>query len=157
MQIWMGIVLLGILFYLGFDYGRLWLKSRRLEEELGDTDYTPMRYIMIGTNNSDVIADLSSLDIQAHKKAGVKIVNQLIQPNKGFIKVWFENGDELIVYEYGVAQIQKLSKHEKKCFVHKIFFDHMLPEGAERAVIKQLDLVDYMVNIGICSERSKNK
>lgn len=73
------------------------------------------------------------------------------------MKVWFENGDELIVYEYGVAQIQKLSKHEKKCFVHKIFFDYMLPEGAERAVIKQLDLVDYMVNIGICSERSGNK
>lgn len=33
----------------------------------------------------------------------------------------------------------------------------MLPEGAERAVIKQLDLVDYMVNIGICSERSGDK
>jgi hypothetical protein len=59
----MGIVLIGILFYLGFDYGRLWLKSRRLEEELGDADYTPMRYIMIGTKNSDVIADLSSLDV----------------------------------------------------------------------------------------------
>lgn len=59
----MGVVLIGILLYLGFDYGRLWLKSRRLEEELGDIDYTPMRYIMIGTNNSDVIADLSSLDV----------------------------------------------------------------------------------------------
>ena len=112
---------------------------------------------MIGTKNSDVIADLSSLDIQAHKKAGIAIINQLVQPEKGFMKVWFGNGDELIVYEYGVAQIQKLSKHEKKCFVHKIFFDYMLPEGAERAVIKQLGLIDYMVNIGICSERSENK
>jgi len=50
-----------------------------------------------------------------------------------------------------------LSPFERDNYEIKLFFDHKLPEGAERTIIKQLGLLDYMINIGICSEKSGGK
>ena len=155
---WLWILLIAILMYIGVDYGRLIFKVRRLQQELGEEeDYTPVRYIMVGTNESKYIADLAALDIKAHKEVGIGIKVFTDNAKQGVTKVGFDNGDELIVYNYEKAQIAPLTKREVKDYAQKIFFDYRLPEGAERAIIQQLGLLDYMVNIGICSEKSGGK
>lgn len=153
---WLWILLIIVLVYIGIDYGRLIFKVRRLQQELGEEeDYTPVRYIMVGANESKYIADLAALDIKAHKEAGIGIKVFMDNAKQGITKVGFENGDELIVYNYEKAQIAPLTKREVKDYAQKIFFDYKLPEGAERATIQQLGLLNYMVNIGICSEKKR--
>lgn len=158
---WLWILLIAILIFIGIDYGRLQVKYRRLIKEVSEdfefTEYVPQRYIMIGAKKSKYIADLASMDIKAHSKVGVGIKTWIEKAEKGYNKIIFDNADELIIYEYETAQIAQLTKHERDNYAQKIFFDYKLPEGAERAVIKQLGLLDYMVNIGICSEKSGGK
>ena len=157
MSFWIGLILVIALFYIGFDYGRLIVKNRRLQEECGQAPYEPTRYIMIGAKGSQHIQDLSMLDVTAHTAIGIGVMYLEDRKNEGYAKTIFENGDELIVYCYEKAQIAPLTKREINDYKHKIFFDYKLPEGAERAIIKQLGLLDYMVNIGICSEKSGGK
>lgn len=157
MSFWIGLILVIALCYIGFDYGRLIVKNRFLQREYGQAPYEPTRYIMIGAKGSQYIQDLSMLDVTAHTAAGIGVMYLEDKKNEGYAKTVFENGDELIVYCYDKAQIAPLTKREINGYKHKIFFDYKLPEGAERAIIKQLGLLDYMVNIGICSEKSGGK
>lgn len=155
---WLWILLIALLVYIGVDHGRLIVKVRRLQQELGEEeDYTPVRYIMVGADGSKYIADLAAMDIKAHKEAGISVKMFMDNAKQGITKVVFDNRDELIVYNYEKAQIAPLTKREVKDYAQKIFFDYKLPEGAERAIIQQLGLLDYMVNIGICSEKSGGK
>ena len=112
---------------------------------------------MVSANESQYIAALAAMDIKAHKKVGIGVKVFMDNSKQGITKVDFKNGDELIIYNYERAQIAPLTQNEIKDYALKIFFDYKLPEGAERAVIKQLGLLDYMVNIGICSEKSGGK
>ena len=154
---WLWIFLILALVYMGVDYGRLIFKVRRLQQQIGKENYTPVRYIMVSANESQCIAALAAMDIKAHKEAGVGVKMFIDNAKQGITKVDFENGDELIVYNYEKAQIVPLTQNEVRDYALKIFFDYKLPEGAERAIIKQLGLLDYMVNIGICSEKSGGK
>ena len=159
---WIGIIMILALIYIGVDYGRLVVKSRRLEQESETTfeftPYLPTRYIMIDANESQYITDLVTMDVKAHLQAGISIKYSEENKDKGILlKTIFENGDELIVYDYNNAQIAPLTKQEINNYSQKLFFDYKLPKGAERAIIEQLGLVDYMVNIGICSEKSGGK
>lgn len=155
---WLWILLIVVLIYIGVDYGRLIFKVRRLQQEAEvEVEYTPTRYIMIGSDKSQYITDLAMMDIQAHKDANIDIKIFVDNAEQGTTKVGFDNGDELIVYNYEKAQIAPLTQNEVRDYAQKIFFDYKLPEGAERAIIQQLGLLDYMVNIGICSEKSGGK
>ena len=110
---------------------------------------------MIKTKDGNYIDDLAQLDIDAHKAAGVE-VGQIVR-KQGYTKTIFLNKDELVIYDYNEAQILPLTQLELNNYKQKIFFDYKLPKGAERAVIKQLGLLNYMVNIGICNEKSGGK
>ena len=112
---------------------------------------------MIASHEGHYITDLAKMVTKAHRDVDVGIRTDIINEEKGFVHTFFENGDELIVYDYDTAQINALSKLQKDKYAHRLFFDYKLPEGAVRAVIKKLDLLDYMVNIGICSEKSGGK
>lgn len=158
MQIWLGILMLLGLLYIGIEYGCLLRENKRLREGVQEIDeYTPVRYIMIGAKGSSHIADLSITTVQAHSAVGVGIKCIYEKDEEKVVKTFFENGDELFIYQYGVAPIDALSKGQIDGFINRIFFDYNLPQGAERAVIEQLGLVDYMVNIGICSEKGGKK
>ena len=155
---WMIGFLVALLMYIGFDYGRLMLKNRRLQQSVFEfEDYTPIRYIMIGATHGKYIGELATLDVKAHTSAGIGIKEYVEDTEHGYVKTVFENKDELIVYDYDKAQITALTQKELNDYAHKLFFDYKLPEGAERAIIKQLGLIGYMVNIGICSEKSGGK
>ena len=155
MQIWLGIIMLLALIYIGIEYGCMWKENKRLKENI--QEHTPVRYIMIGAEGSSYIADLSIATVQAHSAAGVGIKCIYEKDEEKMVKTFFENGDELFVYQYGMAAIEALSKEQREGFMNRIFFDYNLPQGAERAIIEQLGLVDYMVNIGICSEKGGKK
>lgn len=133
--------------YLGFDYGRMFLKLRRME---APGSHPPFQFIMVGTKESKVIQQLVNLDVSAHFMAGVSVKKNISK--KGFNRIVFGNDDEIIVYEYGEAPITALTPQEKEEYVQKIFFDINLPIGAERAVVKDLGLVGYMISMGVCSE-----
>ena len=155
---WLGIIMLLALIYIGIEYGCMWKENKRLKESIQEVEkYTPIRYIMIGAEGSSHIADLSIATVQAHGAVGVGIKCIYERDEEKTVKTFFENGDELFVYQYGVAPIDALSKGQREGFINRIFFDYNLPKGAERAIIEQLGLVDYMVNIGICSEKGGKK
>ena len=106
--------------------------------------------------DKDYISDLAVMCIEAHNKVGIGVKTFISTEN--FSQTYFENGDEVLIFDYeNLSEIKALSKSEKEKYQHKFFFDYKLPEGAERAVIQQLGLLDYMVNIGICSEKSGGK
>lgn len=157
---WAGLLLFVILVYIGFDYGRLIIENRRLsmlqaESGIEFTPYIPTKYIMIGTKGATYIQELAQMDIKAHTKAGIGIKSVITAEEK--IHTYFENGDQLLVVNYDKTQLERLSNDERDGYEIKIFFDHKLPKGAERAVIEQLGLMDYMVNIGICGKKSGGK
>ena len=157
---WEGLFLFVILVYIGFNYGRLIIENRRLsslqtEQGIEFTPYTPTKYIMIGTKGATYIQELAQMDIKAHIKEGIGIKSVITTEEKTY--TYFENGDQLLVVNYDKTQLERLSNYERDSYKIKIFFDHKLPKGAERAVIGQLGLIDYMVNIGICSEKSGGK
>lgn len=112
---------------------------------------------MVGAEGNNYIPELATLDVRAHTSAGIGVKSFIENQEQGYMKTVFENEDELIVYYYDKAQIVTLTQYEINNYSQKLFFDYKLPEGAERAVIKQLGLLDYMVNIGICSEKSGGK
>lgn len=151
---WLWILLIGILIFIGIDYGRLVFKYQYNKILTPDEEsYIPRRNIMIGVEGSSYIADLATMDIKAHKDANIDIKFFTDNKDIGCIKTVFENGDELIVYSYEKAKIIPLTQNEVDGYAQKLFFDYQLPEGAERAIIKQLGLLGYMVNIGICGEK----
>lgn len=158
---WQWILLIIALIYIGIDYGRLIVKSRRLEDLVGNSieyeEYTPTMYIMVGAQGSEYIADLSMMDVKAHQDVGVGISVAIVKEEQGYTKSIFENGDILVVYCYEKAQFAPLTRQERERYAMRLFFDYKLPIGAERAVIEQLGLLDHMIDIGICSEKSGGK
>ena len=151
------VLIIGSIF-IGFDYGRMLIKNRRLQVEFGDDSapYTPIRNIMIMDNYCPYLMELATLCIKAHGDADIKITKyDSSQENNGVVKVYFDNDDELLVYQYGKAKIKELTSREKKNYANKIFLDYKLPEGAICAAIEQLGLLDYMVNIGICRDKKE--
>lgn len=152
---WLWILFIIALGYIGFDYGRLILKDRRNRLDYEFEPYTPIRNIMISSEKSSHVLDLYTMCVQAHTEAAIDVVSSVIQD--GYSKIIFENRDELILYFYDKAKINVLTATEIEDYSQKIFIDSNLPKGAERAVIEQLGLLDYMVNIGICSEKSGGK
>ena len=151
---WTGILLVALLIYIGFDYGRLVINNRRLQSYIGeeDTKYTPSRHIMVRSSEGFYISKLAKMSLSAHQVADIGIKSYNEDKDGKYMKIVFNNKDELIVYEYGTMPIGRLSKQEIDNYEHKIFFDYKLPEGAERAIIEQLGLTNYMVSIGICNE-----
>jgi hypothetical protein len=110
---------------------------------------------MVSSKESSAIDDLAAMDIKAHVDAGV---NMRLHSDKSGIKhIIFENEDELLIYDYEIAQIVPLTQTEINNYNQKLFFDYNLPEGAERAVIESLGLVGYMINIGICKDKNGGK
>ena len=158
-MIWKIVILFILMIYIGFDYGRTVIENRRLKRNIMEQDdrCTPLRYIMVGTQGSSYITDLAMKSVNAHRAAGVGIKNYEDDNENGYMKVVFDNEDELLVYKYEKAQIASLTKHEINNYEHKLFLACELPIGAERAIVQQLGLMDYMVNIGICSEKSGGK
>lgn len=153
MNIVLGLLIVALI-YIGIEYGTLVFEHRRQQK---DDIYTPTRYIMIKTRDGNYIDDLAQLDIDAHKAAGVEVEQVVRKHEQGYTKTIFLNKDELVVYDYNEAQILPLTQLELNNYNQKIFFDYKLPKGAERAIIQQLGLLNYMVNIGICSEKSGGK
>lgn len=149
---WLLVILIIGLIYIGIDYGRLVVKSRK-HQEIQFTSDLPSRHIMIKASASQHIHNLIKMDMEAHKKADISIKVYEDKLDQGIMKIIYDNNDELIIYDYDKAQIVPLKQNEIKDYAHKLFFDYTLPQGAERAIIEQLGLLDYMVNIGICSEK----
>lgn len=147
---WLWILLIGCLVYIGVDYGRMIYKSRVEEQVIEYAPYTPIRHIFIVHGDNSTVEDLFEASIQAHCKAGCKIETERAHVDQKTTHIIWDNGDEELIYFYGISPIDKLAPAQIKAYEHKLFFDGGLPVGAERAVIKALGLEDYMIQIGIC-------
>ena len=100
------------------------------------------------------IQELVKLSVQAHSKAGY-MVKSTISTDDCFWMI-FENGDKILVYQEG-AQIERLTPQEINNTVQRLFFDNKLPDSAIRASIEALGLTDYMIKIGLCSDKLGGK
>ena len=147
---WQWLLLMALLVYLGIDYGRMCYQQWKMKRngELPFEIYTPVRYIFIGAGNGARVQELKRMDIEAHAQAGIDIKKQ--HYGRGYEKIIYDNKDEILYYCWGEAPIDALSARDIGSHKTKIFFDNELPQGAERACIKELGLNNYMVSIGIC-------
>ena len=159
METIIGWIILCLLIYIGIDYGCLLHKNIRLKQQINKNDHIPTKNIMITADqNGYYILKLASLCMAAHKDNNIGVVRYEDKLNeKGTMLIKFENDDELLVYRYDIAKIVPLSKHNIKNYLIKLFLDYKLEAGAERTIIKQLGLLNYMINIGICDEKSGGK
>ena len=114
------------------------------------TPYSPIRHIFVARGDNSAARGLYEASIQAHRKAGYKIETEDACVDQKMTHIIWDNGDEELIYVYGISPIDKLAPAQIKEYEHNIFFDSDLPKGAERAVIKALGLEDYMIQIGIC-------
>lgn len=127
------------------------VKNKKLEETLSEY-IAPKRYIMLKSKTSSHIDTLAQTVKQAHQKAGINIGST--EAIDGITKTVFDNEDELWECEYG-ARVPYLTENERHGYMHRIFVDCDLPLGAERALIKDLGLCDYMVSFGICTNATE--
>lgn len=142
------------LFYLVFDYTRLWLRVKKNEEQVFEfAPYEPKRYIFYGAKDSSV-EYLMEKSIIAHKQGEDEI--EIAYRNNRRKYILFESGDEIIFYEEG-AKIKRLDKDEINNFANRVFVDYKQPEGAIRALIEDLGLRNYMFGFGICDESLKKE
>lgn len=159
MQIFVGVFLVISLLYIAVHHAILCVKYKRLNEEQESQleDSQPTKYIMVSWKNSDYILDLAHNCTRAHLASHIPIHFSDTDEELGRDNTIFENGDQLLVYDYSKARIVPLSKAEINNYSYRLFFDNQLPLGAERAVIQALGLQDYMVSVGICSKKGGGK
>lgn len=146
MEIIIGVLFIASQIWLGWSYGRMWLENKWLKGTVSDDGYTPVRYIFFSANGSSHAADLAKKCFVSHKNNDIGLL-QFDEKDK-CMKVIFANGDELILYDEG-AQINCLEKKEIDGYANKIFVDSKLPQGTERAIIKELGLLNYAVTFGV--------
>lgn len=156
MSIGLGIFIIIAIVVIMIDYTRLLLRNRELEPlaEI-EAQFIPTCNIMVGAGGDSCIQELAMMCAKAHQDAGIGIRITGGSETDGYVMTVFDNGDQLIVYNYEKAQIEELSDFHKRNFAQKVFFDYKLPEGAIRATIEQLGLLDHVVNIGICRDKKE--
>ena len=148
-----GCLIICMLLVLGVWHGKTLIDYKRLQDSCGDNCIiSPNHIILLTLDQSKYMQDLAQRCIQARKKAHIQIL-KMQTTEDGRQDILFENGDILSVITYG-AQIAPLNKRDIGRYTHRFFFDYKLPAGAERAIIKDLGLLDYVLDIGICTEKS---
>ena len=147
-----GLILIAALVFLAIDHTRIIIENRRLWKYIEQEEATRSRNIYIKTKEEDDLIDhLVAVNMEAYDQVQATIVKRYW--NHGCLFVEYDNGDQIIVAQYG-ARIGAFPQNSIGNYSHRIFFDYKLPDGAISAVIKDLGLTDYMIQIGICTERS---
>lgn len=154
---WMYGALIVLLCIIGGIFALQVRENRALREELEEFEgggYTPTRFIFYKRIDSKYLSDIQTLIFNSRAEAGIEWVTE----NKaGYSLTRFTNGDELMVFIDGATEWAPLKKKQITDYKIKIFIDNQLDRGAERALIEGLGLTDYMVQIGICSEKNGGK
>lgn len=154
---WLYGVLIVLLCVIGGIFGWQAYENKVLKETLEETEggeYTPTRFILYKRIDSKYLSDMQTLIFNSRAEAGIEWVTE----NKtGYSLTKFTNGDELMVFIDGAVEWAPLKKKQITEYKIKIFIDNQLDRGAERALIEGLGLTDYMVQIGVCSEKNGGK
>ena len=147
-----GLILIAALVFLAIDHARIIIENKRLWTYIEQDEATRSRNIYIKTKEEDDLIDhLVSVNMEAYDQVQATIVKRYW--NNGCLFVEYDTGDQIIVAQYG-ARLGAFPQNSIGNYSHRIFFDYKLPSGAISAVIKDLGLTDYMIQIGICTERS---
>lgn len=147
-----GLIAIIALIFLAVDHTRILIENKRLWSYIQQEEATRSRNIYIKTKEEDDLIDhLIAVNMEAYDQVQATIVKRY--QNNDYLFIEYDNGDQIIVAQYG-ARIGAFPQNSIGNYSHRIFFDYKLPDGAIRAVIKDLGLTDYMIQIGICTERS---
>ena len=147
-------ILIGLLVIIGFIFGKMVIENRKIKEDyedMCDTRYSEVRYLILMSPESPYMRHLVSTVINGHAIAGYEIKKK--KQEGGCEKYIFENGDEMWLF-YDMAAIKPLSQHQATQWFNRILIDYKLPIGAERAFIHQLGLDDFLIQLGVCTEKS---
>lgn len=154
---WMYGALIVLLLIIGGIFAWQVRENRMLKEELEEVEergYIPTRFIFYKRIDSKYLSEMQTLIFNSRAEAGFEWTTE----NKaGYSITKFTNGDELMVFIEGAAEWMPLKKRQIEDYKIKIFLDNQLDKGAERALIEGLGLTDYMVQIGVCSEKNGGK
>ena len=128
------------------------LENKRLWSYIQPDEVVCSRHIYVTVDRGGYMDYLIRLDLEAHDQMKIGVLSQ--NTCNGVTTISYDNGDESIIIKYGEAKINKLIEYNIDHYSHRVFFDHKLPDSAFRAVIDSLGLKDYMIGVGICTERS---
>ena len=150
--VWLMITILGGLCFIAIDHIRLQINNFRLHQfSISDA---PIRAIMVSMQESAYMKNIVHLFINARKRQHIFIKSYQSEEETGYLKVIFDNDDELLLYNYEKANIIALTENEKQQYEQNLFLDYKLPPGAQCAIVEKLGLLDYMIKVGICTENS---
>lgn len=154
---WMYGALIVLLCIIGGIFGWQVRENRMLKEELEEVEergYIPTRFIFYKRIDSKYLSEMQTLIFNSRAEAGFEWTTE---SKAGYSITKFTNGDELMVFIDGAIEWAPLKKRQIEDYKIKIFLDNQLDKGAERALIEGLGLTDYMVQIGVCSEKNGGK
>lgn len=154
MSLSVGLILLAVLTYIGISYGVMWYKYCQMKNCLSEEDYYPSRYIFLQKPDSKKMQELVDMCISSYRKAGFLIIKD--SKRRGCRTIQFSNTSEVVIYDED-APIDRLSEHQIKHFVHKVFIDSDLPDSAYRALIQELGLINHTITVALCAKDKELK
>lgn len=148
MGIFIAIIFIALMMYIGITYAQMLRENKILREELGES-VQKLKNIFICSKNSEHMKKLINANISANLQAGAEVKNKDFKI--GMERVEFTNRTEVIVFYEG-AKLTPFKKHELNSCTVRVFFDYKLPDSDIRAYIDQLGLRNYIIGFGICDE-----
>lgn len=148
-------LLIACMVYVGWDYGRLILRCKHLQENDNYTpDIDPSRFIFV-QGNSGIAKKWFETWYDSHSTAGIRLLRTFYRGN---VKIYvFENNDEAWIFNYQDAQmLDRLAPDLIECYKHKMFFDKDLPKEAIGKIIEGMGFEGYLVPVGICKGDDEN-
>ena len=152
MTVIQGLLVIGALIFLALHHTRLLIENKRLWTCVEKNTDTRARNIYVMIDDSQYMEKLINLDMEVHDQMMIGIKNRF--SCHGFASIEYENGDQIMVIKYSGQRLQKLPAETISNHAHRIFFDYRLPDSVFNATINDLGLTDYMIRVGVCTERS---
>lgn len=151
-MIWLGILVLIAIGYIGADYARLLAQYKKLKNFISERidieeKTVRTRFVFIGEKDSS-IGRLMDMCESAHTRAKVK-ERVRIGSTASALEVFYDNGNELYYYNPS-APIIPFPKDRVEDFDIKVFFDEGISGEKIKKTIVALGLTNYAATICIC-------
>lgn len=151
-MIWLGMLVLIAIGYIGADYARLLIQCKRLKNFINqnidsEKEPTRIRFVFIGKKDSSV-GRLMDMCENAHARGRVK-ERVRIGSRDSSLEVFYDNGNELFYYSPG-SQIIPFLQEDVEDFDIKVFFDEGLSGEEIKKTIITLGLTNYAATICLC-------
>lgn len=144
--------MISALIFIVVHHTQLLVENRRLMKCIEKNVSIKSRHIYVMIDDSQYMEKIINFDMEAHDQIMVGIISRF--SCNGITSIEYGNGDQIVIVKYNGKRLQSLPIDTIGDYAHRVFFDYRLPDSAFSATINDLGLTDYMIRVGICTERS---